>query len=82
MSLRGRDYHSDIPATALQEFLDYVRLAKISVLGDCPMGLNGMSYELTLQEGTAYATYRWCETPDARWLPLKKSALTLLNLGF
>ena len=81
VSSRGRDYRSDIPATELQEFLEFVGSVNISVLGACPMGLDGASYELTVEDGAAHATYRWWMTPDERWLPLQKIASILLNLG-
>lgn len=82
VSSRGRDYRSDIPATELQELLEYVRSVNISALGACAMGIDGESYELTLENGSAHATYRWWMTPDERWQPLQEIASRLLGLGF
>jgi hypothetical protein len=81
VSSGGRDYRSEIPATELQAFLAFVGSANISVSGACPMGLDGASYELTVEEGTAHATYRWWMTPDERWRPLQEIASRLLNMG-
>ena len=81
VSSGGRDYRSDIPATELLEFLAFVGSANISALGACPMGLDGASYELTVEEGMAQATYRWWMTPDERWRPLQEIASRLLNMG-
>lgn len=79
---RGRDYRSDIPAPELQELLHAVRSAKISLVGNSPQGLDGTSYELTVEEGGAQATYCWWSHPDKGWHPLVEIARTLLNLGF
>ncbi len=81
VSVRGRDY-SAIPAAELQDLLKIVGSATITVAGGCPSGLDGVSYELTIEDGAAHATYRWWMTPQEGWRPLGEIAARLLNLGF
>lgn len=79
---QDREYRADIPAAELQDLLEAVRSARISPLGDCGLGLDGVSYELTFEEGMAHATYRWWMTPGEGWSPLANIAERLLGLGF
>lgn len=82
VSCRGREYRADIPASELQELLHAVTSASISPMGDCGLGLDGVSYELTIEEGIAHATYRWWMTPAEGWRPLAEIAGRLLQLGY
>ncbi len=82
VSCRGREYRSDIPASELQDLLLALRSATISAVGGCALGLDGTSYELTIEAGVAHATYRWWMTPDEGWHPLAQISGMLLHLGF
>ena len=82
VSCRGCEYRSDIPASELQALLQAVRSATISAVGGCAMGLDGTSYELTIEDGVAHATYRWWMIPDDGWQPLAQISGMLLHLGF
>jgi hypothetical protein len=44
-----------------------VQSAKVSALGGCGLGLDGVSYELSLEEGAARASYQWWATPSTGW---------------
>lgn len=78
----GRDYRSDIPVSELQELLHAVRSATVSAVGGCALGLDGTSYELTIQDGVARVTYSWWMTPERGWRPLAEIADLLLHFGF
>lgn len=82
VSVRDRNYRASIPALELQDLLERISSASVLVAGSCPMGLDGVSYELTIENGVASATYRWWMTPDEGWRPLAEIAARLLNLGF
>src|SRR3990170_3716184 len=79
---QDREYRADIPAAELQDLLGAVRSARVSPVGDCGFGLDGVSYELTIEEGMAHATYRWWMTPGEGWSPLADIADRILQLGF
>jgi hypothetical protein len=81
VSCRGHEYRSDIPASELQDLLRAVRLATISAAGCCALGLDGTSYELTIEDGFAEARYRWWMTPEEGWRPLMEISGMLLHLG-
>jgi hypothetical protein len=59
-----------------------VQSAKVSALGGCGRGLDGVTYELSLEEGAARASYQWWATPSTGWDQLSVIANSLLRLGF
>lgn len=81
VSCKGGEYRSDIPASEVQELVHLVGSATVSAVGACAVGLDGRSYELTIKEGGAQATYRWWMTPAPGWTPLVAIAGWLMNLG-
>jgi len=81
VTVREHDYRSDIPASDLQDLLQAIRSAKISAVGSCGLGIDGTSYKLTIEDGTAYATYRWWMNPDRGWCDLEEIAGMLIRLG-
>ena len=82
VSCLGAEYRLDIPASELEELLHAARSVTISPAGGCGMGLDGKSYELTIDTGFAHATYRWWMSPEEGWRPLEKIAGMLLQLAF
>lgn len=81
VSSRGEEYRSWVKIEEFREVFDLVRSATISPLGECALGLDGVSYELTIEEGVAQATYRWWMAPSPGWAPLAGIARHLLALG-
>jgi len=82
VSCQGREYQANIPASELQELLQSVITASIPPFGECGFGLDGISYELTIEEDFAHATYCWWLTPAEGWRPLVEIADRLLQIGF
>lgn len=78
---RAREYRTQIPAADLQEFLEIVRSANISALGGCEVGVDGVSYQLSIEDGAARALYRWGMNPKPGWAHLTVIANALLQLG-
>lgn len=82
VSCRGKEYRAWIPALNFKDFFEFVRSASICPLGGCGLGLDGTSYELTIEEGLAQANYQWWMNPVSGWTPLTEIANRLLQLGF
>lgn len=76
------EYRSHIPASELEDILKVVRTASISMIGDCPTGVDGKSFELTIENGMASSSYRWWENPDEKWHSLSMIANMLDQLAF
>ncbi len=82
MHYQGKEYRAGIPASNLKDLFEFVRSASICPLGECGLGLDGTSYELTIDEGIALATYRLWMNPVSGWTPLTEIADRLLQIGF
>lgn len=82
MSCRGKEYRAGIPASNLKDLFEFVRSASICPLGECGLGLDGTSYELTIDERLAHANYQWWMNPVSGWTPLTEIADRLLQIGF
>jgi hypothetical protein len=81
VSCRGDEYRSDIPASEVEELVRLIGSTTVPSVGGCGFGLDGCSFELTIKEGAAKATYQWWMTPDPSWAPLEAIAVGLINLG-
>jgi hypothetical protein len=82
VACRSGEYRANIPDSDVDELLRFVRSATVSAVGACAEGLDGVSYELSINEGFAHATYGWWMKPASGWTPLTEIASRLLNLGF
>jgi hypothetical protein len=77
----GAEYRSHIPASELEDILQTVRAANIPMFGDCPMGVDGQSFELTIENGMARSSYRWWLKPNEKWHVLSDIANMLDQLA-
>jgi hypothetical protein len=81
VSCPDEEFRADLPASELQDLLLAVTTARITPAGGCGFGLDGRSYELTIEDGRARATYGWWMTPEEGWSPLQEISHMLLDLG-
>jgi hypothetical protein len=79
---QGEDYRAIIPESELKDLFNAVSSARISAVGDCPIGGDGVTYELIIENGYASATYRWWMVPHEKWHPLSLITDKLLQLAF
>lgn len=70
-----------VPASDIQDLLVAIRQARISPFADCPLGLDGTSYELMFEDGMSACSYRWWMSPSSGWQPLAEITSTILHLA-
>lgn len=81
VSCEDGEYQSEIPGADMQELLDVLKEARVPVVGNCPFGLDGTSYRLTIINGFAQATFSWWQTAEQEWASLGVIAGVVLRFG-
>lgn len=70
VSAWGERFQRTVPALEIQGLLQTLLAAKISAFVPGEMGLDGVSSELTVEDGTSRAAYRWWGAPGEGWREL------------
>jgi hypothetical protein len=81
VTTRGQNYRSDILASELQEFLLFLKSSVVPVKGECGFGIDGISYELTIENDFACSSFKWWMNPEAGWTPLMEIVRKLMSIG-
>lgn len=71
----------DLKEEEIRPILDMVENSRISPFAPCPMGMDGVTYTLTLSDNCSKSTFEWWVKADENWLALDRIARVIIGLA-
>lgn len=67
VSASGEEFQRTVPALEIQGLLQGLLAARVSPFVPGEMGFGGVTFELTIEDDSSRASYRWWNTPGEGW---------------